>query len=134
MNVPRSNNALSVQPIETADFSAGASYEGGRVVVRLKGNADVRVMFRLEALVKVLEAEIERVGTKEVLVDLRELEFMNSSCFKCFVSWLGNVQEYPAERQYAFRFLSDPNKHWQQRSLNALSCFAASLVQIEQAA
>jgi hypothetical protein len=47
------------------------------------------------------------------------------------VSWIGQVQDLEAHRQYRIRFLSDDNKHWQRRSLGALSCFAVDLIQVE---
>ncbi len=56
---------------------------------------------------------------------------MNSSSFKIFVAWLANVQELPPEKQYKITLRSNPNLHWQRRSLAALSCFAAELVTIE---
>jgi hypothetical protein len=64
-------------------------------------------------------------------VDFRELEFMNSSCFKCFVTWLGIVQDLEPTRQYKIVFASNRELHWQRRSLNALRCFAMGVVTIE---
>ena len=51
--------------------------------------------------------------------------------FKVFVTWLAQVQELPTEKQYRIHFMSNPNMHWQRRSLAALSCFAVDLVTIE---
>jgi hypothetical protein len=70
------------------------------------------------------------LGIPEVQIDLRELEFMNSSCFKSFVSWISEVSELTSGH-YRIRFLSNPSILWQHRSLHALSCFAAELVTIE---
>jgi hypothetical protein len=64
------------------------------------------------------------------VVDFRAFDFMNSSCFKAFVTWIGLVQELESG-QYKIRFLSDEGKHWQRRSLDALRCFAVDLIQIE---
>jgi hypothetical protein len=124
-------NELQVPSISTEEFNANATYDGKRVSLKMAGNADIRAMFPLESMLKVLEREVDRVGAREVVVDLKGLEFMNSSCFKSFVTWLGNVQELEAGKQYTIRFLSDSTKHWQGRSLNALSCFAMDLVRIE---
>jgi hypothetical protein len=123
--------ALAVSPVQTQDFKTELIVDGSKLSLKLSGNADIRVMFPLEAMLKKLESEVAARKIKEVIVDLKDLEFMNSSCFKSFVTWLGNVQEYEPERQYPIRFLSDPTKHWQQRSLAALSCFAVDLVHVE---
>lgn len=122
---------LNVPAVSTADFQANALHDAAGVSVRLTGNADVRVMAPLDAMLRTLSAELERLSVPEVVVDLRNLQFMNSSCFKSFVTWLGQVQELEPEKQYRIRFLSDANKHWQKRSLSALSCFAVDLVKIE---
>jgi hypothetical protein len=124
-------STLNVPTVTTPDFQATASQDSSGVSVRLTGNADVRVMSALDAMLRTLSTELEKVGVPEVVVDLRNLQFMNSSCFKSFVTWLGQVQELEPERQYRIRFLSDASKHWQRRSLAALSCFAVELVRIE---
>jgi hypothetical protein len=72
-----------------------------------------------------------RLQVREVAIDLHQLEFMNSSCFKNVVSWLNRVQELPTTAQYYVRFLSNPALLWQRRSLHALQCFANELVRIE---
>jgi hypothetical protein len=51
--------------------------------------------------------------------------------FKAFVSRLGTLQDLDVALQYRIRFLSDEEKHWQRRSLGALSSFAVDLVEIE---
>lgn len=117
--------------VTTDDFTSSIDVTDRSVTLTLKGSADIRVMFPLETMLKSLEREIARAGIREVVVDMRELEFMNSSCLKTFVTWLGHVQEYDPSEQYPIRFLSSPSKHWQARSLAALSCFAVDLVKIE---
>jgi len=72
-----------------------------------------------------------QLGVKTVKVDLRQLEFMNSSCFKIFVAWLAQLRDLDAAKQYKIQIVSNPNLLWQRRSLAALSCFAVDLVTIE---
>ena len=99
--------------------------------VRLVGSAESVVMGALGKMLGKVHGEAIRLEVREVTVDMRELEFMNSSCFKAFVSWLGELQNLDPGRQYRIRFLSDEQKHWQRRSLGALSCFAVDLIQID---
>jgi hypothetical protein len=124
-------STINVPAVSTADFQAAAVQDDNGVSVRLAGNADVRVMASLDTMLRALSSELERLLVPEVVVDMRNLQFMNSSCFKSFVTWLGQVQEMEPGRQYRIRFLSDANKHWQKRSLAALSCFAMELVRVE---
>lgn len=107
------------------------SYENGVLSARFVGTADLETKDDLVAVVRVLqEACLERRPTS-VIIDFRELEFMNSSSFKVFVAWLAMVQDLPPERQYKVTLRSNPSLHWQRRSLAALSCFAAELIAIE---
>jgi anti-anti-sigma factor len=103
----------------------------GIVRVKFAGEADIEAKPDIDHVVKKLHQELVRLGVPKVIVDLRQLEFMNSSCFKVFVAWLSDVQDLPAEKQYRIHLLSNPNLHWQRRSLAALSCFAVDLVSIE---
>jgi hypothetical protein len=117
--------------VNGAEFNGSAAHDGIRIVARLGGNADYAAMDALEMLLTRVQAEASRLGVAEVLVDLRQLEFMNSSCFKSFVSWISDVQELEPAQRYKIRFVSNPALHWQKRSLHALRCFAVELITVE---
>lgn len=120
--------ALPVQ--QAAELKARLVHEGAALVAKLSGTADLRVTDSIEAILRRVHQAALELSIPEVRVDLRELEFMNSSCFKSFVSWISDVSEL-ASGQYRIAFLSNPSILWQRRSLHALSCFAAELVTIE---
>ena len=122
---------IDFPPIKSKIFQASASNEGTIATLRLMGTADASVHALVQQAVTVMREQARVLQVSEVAVDMRELEFMNSSCFKCFITWLSDLLEQPAEQRYRIRFLSDPSKHWQHRSLRALSCFAVDLVTIE---
>ena len=112
------------------DLIGTTARHGDELLVKLEGTADSRFTEDLSRFVVAAQETALASATQRVVIDFRELEFMNSSCFKSFVNWLQTLLELEPERQYRIRFLSDPNKHWQARSLKALSCFAADLVEI----
>ena len=118
-------------PVTQRTFSAQATREGRGLVVQLTGEADLDARLALEAFVVELHRCALAVAAPEVIVDLRRLEFMNSSCFKSLVTWLGEIQDLPAERRYDVRFRSNPQMLWQRRSLHALRCLAIDLVTVE---
>ncbi|MCX4245894.1 hypothetical protein [Paraliomyxa miuraensis] len=127
---------IDFPPIACQGFSARASSEGDsstgrRATLALIGNADESTREHVQRAVTTMREQAAVLGVQEVAVDMRELEFMNSSCFKCLITWLSDLLEQPEERRYQIRFLSDATKHWQHRSLRALSCFATDLVSIE---
>jgi hypothetical protein len=117
--------------VKGRDFSASASHEGETLVLRLAGNADMSAKESIDGLLPRVHTEARGLGVAEVAVDFRDLEFMNSSCFKSFVTWISDVQELEVAKQYRIRFLSKPEMHWQRRSLHALRCFAVDLITVE---
>ena len=117
--------------ISSSTFSAAASFENQALSVRFTGNADLAAKNALEDLLPRVHIEAMRVAAGEVVVDFTALEFMNSSCFRSFVSWLSDVQDLPAHQQYRIRLISNSAMLWQRRSLHALKCFADDLVRIE---
>lgn len=64
-------------------------------------------------------------------MDVRQLEFMNSSCLKSLVWWITAVQKQSGERKYRIVFVSSPSVFWQRRSLNPLACLASDFVTIQ---
>jgi hypothetical protein len=112
-------------------FSAQASVEGEAMLVRFSGTADLNARDQVETMLTRLHQDVGRLGTRQVVVDFSTLEFMNSSCFKSFVTWINAVQELPQERQYRIRFHSNPRILWQRRSMHALKCFAVNLIDVD---
>ncbi len=113
------------------DFTAHASTDERRIQVNLTGTADLTVKNQLDHFLRDVHSEAQRCLAEEVTVDLRQLEFMNSSCLKCFVWWISTVQEQPGEGKYRIVFLSSPSVYWQRRSLNALACLANDIITIQ---
>ncbi|HKE18275.1 MAG TPA: hypothetical protein VKB80_25530 [Kofleriaceae bacterium] len=129
--LPDEPDAPMVPDIDDPTFAASSSFDGRALTVRLTGNADLATHGLLESLLPRVHSEALRVAAPEVVIDFTRLEFMNSSCFRSFVSWLSDVQDLPPERQYRVRLVANATMLWQRRSLHALRCFAHELVSIE---
>jgi hypothetical protein len=125
--------SMEVVAVSGEDFMATAIHEGSAITALLKGNADYAALDAVEMLLSRTHAEAKRLAVSEVIVDLKLLEFMNSSCFKCFVSWITDIQELAVPAQYKVRFLSNAHLHWQKRSLHSLRCFAVELITVSEA-
>lgn len=69
--------------------------------------------------------------SRELRVDLTQLEFCNSSGFKSFIHWIERIQSAPEPRRYKLRFISTKERRWQRASLLALSCYGLNIVVIE---
>jgi anti-anti-sigma factor len=125
-------STTSVAPIESGEFKAASAREDERLCVRLRGHADVGAKAALDGFVAAVDKQASDADwISEVVVDLRQLDFMNSSCLKTLVTWLNNVRQRPTPEQYPIRFLRDHNAYWQERSLGALQAFAPGIVKLE---
>jgi hypothetical protein len=115
--------------IDSDELRATANESAGLLKVGLVGTGEAgqaEVLFEFCQLLH-LEAQTRKANVE---VDLRELEFLNSSCFKAFVTGFAQVQELDATDQYSIHLISNPRKHWQKRSLGALESFAPGLITI----
>ncbi|HEX9620740.1 MAG TPA: hypothetical protein VF989_11435, partial [Polyangiaceae bacterium] len=97
--------------------------------VKFAGTGDMDAIAALSAFLKEVSGAAHRVDAQEVRFDVADLEFMNSTCFKSFVTFIDEAKTSGAP--YKIRFLTDPNLHWQRRSLEALRRLALGLVTIE---
>jgi hypothetical protein len=117
--------------VKIGDLIASAAVAGEVLTVTLRGTADSQAEAALGELLGRVHAESQRSGAREVAVDMRALEFMNSSCFKAFITWIVAVRRLPVEERYKITFLSSSALHWQKRSLHALHYFGGDLVRVE---
>ena len=120
---------LELQAVETPGLTCQAGYGDAKLTVAFTCTGDVAAIELLADYLKRLHVEAERLLVIEVTCDFRQLSFMNSSCFKAFVVWIDTVKN--AARSYRIRFLTDPEMHWQRRSLEALRRLAIQIVTLE---
>ena len=123
------SQSLELTAVDTAAFSCVPMRDGEKLTVSFVGTGDVAAIEVLGAYLKQVHAEAERLRLTEVTCDFRKLSFMNSSCFKAFVVWIDTVKN--AAQSYRIRFLTDPETHWQRRSLEALRRLATGVVSVE---
>jgi hypothetical protein len=125
------SEANNLPSVKDRDFAASVAADGRTLVATMTGNADLNVKAQLDAFVAALHEEAHRRRVVSVSLDLRRLDFMNSSCLKTLVWWIGKVAEQPADAQYRIVLMSSPSLYWQRRSLNALASLANHLVTVE---
>jgi hypothetical protein len=110
-------------------FQAVATLEEPRLSIAFSGSGDMNAIELLAGYLKQVHEQALRLSIQQVRCDFRRLGFMNSSCFKSFVVWIDTVKNAPIA--YKISFLTDPNLHWQRRSLEALRRLAVDVVSIE---
>ena len=130
ISVTDMTNSPGIPPIKDPDFTADASAGERTLTLNLQGNADINVKALLDQFIGAVHEEARRLRVESVVVDLKRVEFMNSSCIKSLVWWVGCIQELEPANQYRITFLSNSANYWQRRSLHALAGLASDLVTI----
>lgn len=125
-------NSVAIRPITSGDLLAEGESKGSSIEVRLRGSAEMGSKEALDGLLSDVFAA--STGCREVIVDIRQLEYMNSSSFKSLLTWIVRVQELPRDERHTIRFLSNPELHWQKRSLHSLVSMVGELVAVEERA
>jgi hypothetical protein len=105
--------------------------ENDTLTLALEGDASFEAVDVVRRILDATHAQAQTLRVKEVVMDVRALEFINSSGVKCFVSWLQRVAELPSEDGYRIRFVSNRALTWQRRGLDALRCFAPDIVTVD---
>jgi hypothetical protein len=126
--------ATRSSPIQVAEEKYSAALvsdaRGSRVVFR--GTiSTVNPATVLNPFVDLVHEHVVKAGERRVWIDMRELEFCNSSGFKSFVHWIQRIGDLAEGQRYGLTFLSNPMRKWQKTSLLALSCYAINTVTIE---
>ena len=124
-------STLQIGAVSADGFHVTPTLNEARLTLAFVGSGDMNAIALLADYLKQTHLEATRLGVSEVCCDLKQLRFMNSSCFKSFVVWIDTVKNSPDP--YQIRFLTEPKLHWQRRSLEALRRLAVSIVSIEVA-
>jgi hypothetical protein len=119
---------LCLPGVERSFFSIRAEGDGRLIRVLLSGTADLRSHTALESFLATLHRETLAAGADEVRVDVRNVEFMSSACFRLVLAWVSKVVENA--QPYRISFFADTDSTWQRRSMEALSSFAGPLVSV----
>lgn len=116
-------------PVEDPDFIAEVELEPA--VLRLVGSADTAATRELATLLHALHDELVARRVAEIVVDLRELDFMAAGGVRELVAWVARLEGLGAAERYRLRLLSNRTIEWQRHTLPALSCFDTDLVRVE---
>ena len=120
---------LLLEPVHQSGFSLVPSLECAVLGVRLTGTGDLDAIETLSGYLPHIHQQAVTHEVEEVRFDFRELEFMNSSCFKAFVTFIDTAKTLGAT--YRICFMTTTKHYWQRRSLEALRRLAMGLVVIQ---
>jgi len=121
---------LDLSPLVREGFALKPNLDADALVVQFTGNGDMEAVDPLAAYLKLVHRSAVELRVSRVAFDFSDLYFMNSSCFKAFVTLIDTVSRSDP-RAYAVCFLTNPRIHWQRRSLEALRYLAPKVVEVE---
>jgi anti-anti-sigma factor len=123
--------ALDIPPVAEPDFTAQAEVTDEVLKVVLTGTADFNTKPHFDRFMRSLHEQAMRLAVREVVVDLGQLAFMNSSCFKVVVAWILSVGAESHDNKYRIVFVENPALYWQRYSLKALSALAPDRISVQ---
>jgi len=112
-------------------LSADGVLGGSGLRLRLKGVAETPDREDVQRLPSAAHTLAIARKVEVLELDLRALEFLNSTCFKELLTWLTSVRALPSAQRYRVRFVTNPFTRWQRASVHALLSFAHELVDVE---
>lgn len=121
---------LEILTIKRDDLAVAAHCDDEIIHASLRGNADHAAIELVEVLLDRIHSDARVLAVESVVFDLRQLEFMNSSCFRHFIGWIAAIQDLGPDQRYTVEFLSNPAFHWQRRTLQSLRSFATDLITV----
>jgi hypothetical protein len=98
------------------------------LTLAMSGVGELPDQSELAALLKRAHQVALAQHVNQVVINFEGLKFMNSSCFKAFVSWVAEISGLPEASRYKVRFKLIPTRRWQRVSVSALACFAVNLI------
>jgi hypothetical protein len=105
---------------------------GDAICLKLSGNADMEMVPVLEPYLRQLHQYLCGVRARSVTVDLCELYFMNSACFKAIITWIASVSSPGQIKRYSVKFVTNPRLNWQRRNLRSILDFAPGVVTVSE--
>ena len=118
---------LRVPAVDDPQFVA--DWDDRARVLKLVGSADNSTAAGLARLFDDLHVDLLGKQASQVIVDMRDLDFLGTACVKELVSWLEKLEDLP--ERYTIKLRSNPTIAWQRTTLPALSCFDTALVTVE---
>lgn len=119
-----------IPPVVREGFTIVVKRKDGIRLI-LSGNADMDVVPLLGPYLSQVHDLLCSSGARSVMVDIRDLYFLNSSCFKAVINWIATISKLEANQQYDVKFVTNSRLHWQKRNLRSILDFAPSIVAVQ---
>jgi hypothetical protein len=125
-------NKLNIEPVKQSRISIDVTDTASGVGVGFVGDVDMQdPSVVLDPLFDKIHSGCVSAGIKEVDLDFRQLNFLNSSGIKAIAKWIMKLGELPAEKKYVIKIVHNKNITWQVTSLPTLTFLVPGAVKVE---
>jgi len=124
---------LSIAEVKTDSFRADArkGSSGDDLFLVLHGSADKVVFKKFEGFLSEVHDYVRTYRTREVVFDLQDLFFVDSSSLSLFLRLDNLVAKLKPEYRCVLRFRLNPRLSWQKKSFSALSKTSMGTITVE---
>lgn len=112
------------------DLRINGSVEGASMRLTLEGQADLRDPGPLSGSLLDFHQQAVAHHADKVVVDLKQVEFMNSTALGAFVRWMSELLKLTQDRRYQVVLFGTRERRWQRVSLHALASFAPENISV----
>ncbi len=121
---------IAIPAIVREGFTIAVKSSGG-VRIMMSGNADMDVVPLLGPYLSQVHEHLCSGGARSVVVDIRDLYFLNSSCFKAIINWIASIDTLEPSQKYDVKFVTNSRLNWQKRNLRSILDFAPTIVAVQ---
>lgn len=121
----------ALEPLNTMTFATTIARVDKELSIRMIGVADLTVQDELETFLQAVHRFASERVIERVTLDLRPLEFINSSCLAAIVHWI-DLRDILVSHRYRICFVADKSDTRHHRSLRMLSGLSCEVLTVFQ--
>ncbi len=125
-------NKLNIQPVKQSRISIDIADTASGIGVSFIGDVDMQDPgVILDPLFDKIHGGCVESGIKEVDLDFKQLNFLNSSGIKAIAKWIMKLGDLSEDKKYVIKIIHNRNITWQVTSLPTLTFLVPGAVKVE---
>jgi len=121
----------SIARVQVSEFVGEALAAHESIHVILSGNADMQVRDALRLLLRDVHAAATLAAVGEVVLDIRPLVFLSSSCISALVGWTTSIAADGDGHTYRVRIVWTSELGWRPETLRAIARVTPDIVSFD---
>ena len=125
-------NKLNIEPVKQSRISIDITDTASGIGVSFIGDVDMQdPSIILDPLFDKIHGGCVSSGIKEVDLDFKQLNFLNSSGIKAIAKWIMKLGDLSGDKKYVIKIIHNKNITWQVTSLPTLTFLVPGAVKVE---